>query len=58
MIEGAIPVGKQPYRMNKNYAAQVKEEVDRMLEARIIFKVQTSEWVSPIIISLKKDNID
>lgn len=26
-----------------------------MLEAGIIFKVQTSEWVSPIVISLKKD---
>lgn len=25
-----------------------------MLEAGIIFKVQTSEWVSPIVISLKK----
>ena len=26
-----------------------------MLEAGIIFKIQISEWVSPIVISLKKD---
>ncbi len=43
--------------MNKNYAARVTEEINRMLEASIIFKVQTSEWVSPIVISLKKDTI-
>ena len=52
LIEGAILVWKQPYRMNKNYVARVTEEINRMLEAGIIFKVQTSEWVSPIVISL------
>ena len=41
--------------MNKNYVARVTEEINRMLEAGIIFKVQTSEWVSLIVISLKKD---
>ena len=48
---------KRPYRMNKNYAARVNEEIQRMLEAGIIFKVQTSEWVSPIVILMKKDGI-
>lgn len=46
---------KPPYQMNKNYVARVNEEIERMLEAGIIFKVQTSEWVSPIVISLKKE---
>ena len=55
LIEGEVPIWKQHYRMNKNYAAWVTEEINRMLEARIIFKVQTSEWVSPIVISLKED---
>ena len=41
--------------MNKNYTKRVGEEITKMLEAGIIFKVQTSEWVSPIVISLKKD---
>ena len=41
--------------MNKNNATQVTEEINKMLEAGIIFKVQTNEWVSPIVISLKKD---
>ena len=39
LIEGAVPVQKRPYRMNKNYAARVTEEINRMLEPEIIFKV-------------------
>ena len=56
LVEGVVLVWKQSYRMNKNYAAQVTEEINRMLEDGIIFKVQTSEWVSPIVISLKDTN--
>lgn len=55
LMEGARPVRKRPYRMNKNYAAKVQEEIEKMLDAGIIFRVQTSEWVSPIVISLKKE---
>ena len=43
LVEGVVPVRKQPYRMNKNYAARITEEINQMLEAGIIFKVQTSE---------------
>lgn len=28
LVEGAMPVQKRPYRMNKNYAAQVTEEIN------------------------------
>lgn len=31
----------------------VTDEINRMLEVGIIFRVQRSEWVSPIVISLK-----
>ena len=57
LVHEAIPVWKHLYRMNKNYAACVDEEIQRMLDTDIIFKVQTSEWVSPIVISMKKDGI-
>lgn len=55
LVLGAVPVRQRPYRMNKNYVAKVQKEIERMLEAKIIFRVQNSEWVSPIVISLKKD---
>ena len=31
--------------MNKNYVAKVNEEIEKMLEACIILKVQMGEWV-------------
>lgn len=55
LVPGAILVRKKSYRMNKNYMARVNDEIERMLKEGIIFKVQTSEWVSPIVISLKKE---
>lgn len=39
--------------MNKNYATKVHKEIEKILG--IIFKVETSEWVSLIVISLKKE---
>ena len=39
LVPGARPVRKRPYRMKKNYAAKVQEEITKMPEAGIIFKV-------------------
>ncbi|KAH9289298.1 hypothetical protein KI387_033415, partial [Taxus chinensis] len=33
----------------------VKEEIDKLLDARFIFAVENLEWVSPIVISIKKN---
>ena len=41
--------------MNPKYAMQVEQEIMKMLDAGIIFKVTTNGWVSPIVISLKKN---
>lgn len=41
--------------MNKNYTTKVQDEIEKMLEAGIIFKVEVSNWVSLIVISLKKE---
>ncbi|KAH9321336.1 hypothetical protein KI387_015975, partial [Taxus chinensis] len=53
--EGAHPVRKRPYRMNPNFHEKVKEEIDKMLKSRIIKPLDESEWVSPMVISIKKD---
>ena len=39
LVPGARPVRKRLYRMNRNYATKVQEEITKMLEAGIIFKV-------------------
>jgi hypothetical protein len=40
--------------MNPNYAARVKEEIDKLLKAGFIYPVDRAEWLSPIVIVPKK----
>ena len=52
--EDAVPVIQQLYRMNPNYAKQVKEELDKLLAAGFIVIVDQAEWLSPIMVVPKK----
>jgi len=42
-------------RWNPRYTAMVKEELDKLLEARFIRSVETTEWVSHVVLTLKKN---
>jgi hypothetical protein len=42
-------------RWNLGYTIMVKEECDKLLEARCIRPRETIEWVSPIVLALKKN---
>lgn len=55
LVDGAKPIKKMPYRMNPNFSNTVKEEINKLLDAGFIFAVENSEWVSPIVISIKKN---
>ena len=44
------PSKQRPYRLNPRYKEKVKVELDRMLDAGIIERVEESEWTSPIVI--------
>jgi hypothetical protein len=50
----ARPIKKKPYRLNLKYKEKVKQELDKMLEAGVIFPVEESEWISPMVIQPKK----
>jgi hypothetical protein len=41
--------------MNPNYTQTIKEELDKLLDARFIILVENSEWVLPITITIKKN---
>ena len=41
--------------MNLKYETIVKEETDKLLDARFIYEIEHMEWVSPIVIVMKKD---
>ena len=40
--------------MNPKYKQKIKEELDKMLAARIIEPVEQSDWVSPMVVQEKK----
>ncbi len=42
-------------RWNPKYTTMVKEELDKLLEARFIRPMETTEWVSPMVLALKKN---
>ena len=41
--------------MNPNYAQQVKAEINKMLDAGIIYQIERTTWVSLIVVVLKKN---
>ena len=51
----AKPVAQRWYRMNPNYAAKVKEEIDKLLRVDFIQQVKQATWLSPIVVVPKKN---
>ena len=40
--------------MNPNYAKQVKDELDKLIQAGFLILVDQAEWLSPIVVVPKK----
>jgi len=53
--EDATPIRQQRYRMNPNYAKQVKDEIDKLLAVGFIYPIEKANWLSPIVIVPKKN---
>jgi len=49
-ILDAKPVKKRPCRLNPKYKEKVHKELDRMLDAGILFLVEESEWINPMVV--------
>ena len=50
----AKPVRQRPYFLNPQYNERVKADLDRMLDAEIIYPVEESEWISPMVVQDNK----
>jgi hypothetical protein len=51
---GVKLVRQRPYKLNLKYKNKVKEEIDQMLEVKIIQTIMESEWISPMVVQDKK----
>jgi hypothetical protein len=41
--------------MNPNYALKVREDLDKLLRFGFIYPIETTKWLSPLIIVPKKN---
>jgi hypothetical protein len=55
LLPNAKPVKTKQGRWNPRYITMVKEELDKLLEAWFIRLVETTTWVSPVVLALKKN---
>jgi hypothetical protein len=55
LLSNAKPIKTKQGRWNPKYTTMVKEELDKLLEAGFIKLVETIEWVSLVVLALKKN---
>lgn len=48
------PLGNGPHILKPIINEKVEEEIDKILVAKLIFPIEESEWVIPIVIQHKK----
>ena len=58
LVDRSVPVQQRQYRLNPKYSLMIKVKIDRLLKAGFIYPVHNSEWVSPIMVILKKVGAD
>ena len=55
MKDIAKPNQQRPYTYNDNFAKKIREEIDKLLEAKFIYEIEHIEWVSPLVVVPKKN---
>jgi len=55
LLSNAKLIRAKQGRWNPRYTAMVKEELDKLLEVGFIRLVETTEWVSHVVLTLKKN---
>jgi hypothetical protein len=53
--DGVQPICQRQHRLNPKYSLLDKEELDKLLNVGFIYPIPYNEWVSPIVIVLKKN---
>ena len=53
--DGVKPVRQRLRRMGQEQMMALKEALDKLLKAGFIYPVETAEWVSPVVVTPKKD---
>ena len=55
MVQDAKPTKQRPYTYNDIVAKKIKEKIDKLKEAKFIYEIEHTDWVSPIVVVPKKN---
>jgi hypothetical protein len=48
------PIKQKQYKMHLNYALKAREDLDKLLDIRFIYPIESTQWISPLVIVPKK----
>ncbi len=54
-MANAQPINQRKYKMNPNYALKLKKDLNRLLDVEFIYPIETTQWLSPLVIIPKKN---
>ena len=55
MCKDEKPSKQMTYSNNETFAKRFREEIDKFKEAKFIYEIEHTEWVSPIVVVSKKN---
>jgi hypothetical protein len=55
LMVNAQPIKQKQYKMNPNYALKVTKNLDKLLDVGFIYLIETTQWLSPLVIVPKKN---
>ncbi len=56
LMVNARPIKQRQYKMHPNYVLKVKEDLDKLLDARFIYPIEITQLLSPLVIVPKKND--
>jgi hypothetical protein len=55
LMVDARPIKQKQYKMHLNYALKAREYLDKLLDIRFIYPIESTQWISPLVIVPKKN---
>ncbi len=54
LMADARPIKQKQYKTHLNYALKAREDLDKLLDIRFIYPIESTQWISPLVIVPKK----
>jgi hypothetical protein len=55
LVFNAQQIKQRQYKMNPNYALKMREDLYKLFDAIFIYPIETTQWLSPLVIVPKKN---